>query len=99
MGRQPNWYRDLVAKVIAEREVEEARNRPPPPKPTRITTQHAREYQRMWTGGYPYPPEFYELTCGARTRAGTPCKLRSLYSNGRCKFHCGLSTGPKTEQR
>lgn len=41
--------------------------------------------------------QFTELTCGARTRAGTPCKQRGLYSNGRCKLHGGLSTGPRTE--
>lgn len=34
--------------------------------------------------------------CGAKTRAGTPCKLKSVYSNGRCHLHGGLSTGPKT---
>jgi hypothetical protein len=36
------------------------------------------------------------LTWGAKTRAGTPCKLTSLYESGRCKFHGGLSTGPTT---
>jgi len=36
-------------------------------------------------------------TCGAKTRAGTPCKQRAIYRNGRCKFHGGLATGPKTE--
>jgi hypothetical protein len=96
MGRQPNWYRDLVASVIAEAEAERAANKPQPPMPRRITTQHAREYQRL--NKYPYPPEFYAFTCGARTRAGTPCKIRSLWLNGRCKFHGGLSTGPRTEQ-
>ena len=38
-----------------------------------------------------------EDACGARTRAGTPCKLKSIYWNGRCKFHGGLSTGPKSD--
>ena len=32
--------------------------------------------------------------CGAKTRAGTPCKLKAVYASGRCKFHGGLSTGP-----
>lgn len=36
-------------------------------------------------------------TCGAKTRAGTPCKQKAIYRNGRCKFHGGLATGPKTE--
>lgn len=36
-------------------------------------------------------------TCGAKTRVGTPCKQKAIYRNGRCKFHGGLATGPKTE--
>lgn len=39
---------------------------------------------------------FAGLKCGAKTRAGTPCKQTALYSNGRCGLHGGLSTGPKT---
>ena len=35
-------------------------------------------------------------TCGAKTRAGHSCKQKAIYSNGRCKWHGGLSTGPKT---
>jgi hypothetical protein len=93
MGRQSRWLRDLVAKVQAEVKAEQARNRP---KPRRMSTQHAREYQRL--AQRPYPPEFYAFTCGARTRRGTACKIRSLWFNGRCKFHGGLSTGPKSKQ-
>jgi hypothetical protein len=37
-------------------------------------------------------------TCGARTRQGTSCKNTRIYSNGRCKNHGGLSTGPKTPE-
>lgn len=36
-------------------------------------------------------------TCGAKTRAGAPCKQKAIYSNGRCKFHGGLATGPTTD--
>ena len=35
-------------------------------------------------------------TCGAKTRAGTPCQRRDLLRGGRCRLHGGLSTGPKT---
>ncbi|MDL2317076.1 hypothetical protein LJC59_08400, partial [Desulfovibrio sp. OttesenSCG-928-A18] len=42
----------------------------------------------------PFPEVLRGLTCGARTRKGTPCKLKDLYRSGRCKFHGGLSTGP-----
>jgi len=44
----------------------------------------------------PYP-DISGLTCGARTRAGTPCKITSIFSNGRCKFHGGRSTGARTK--
>lgn len=33
--------------------------------------------------------------CGAKTRKGTPCQCKQLFRGGRCKFHGGLSTGPK----
>ena len=49
---------------------------------------------------YSYPPPTYPslpaelvgMTCGAKTRAGTPCKRTDIFSNGRCKFHGGLSS-------
>ncbi len=34
--------------------------------------------------------------CGARTRRGSICLCKKLGRGGRCKFHGGLSTGPKT---
>lgn len=43
-----------------------------------------------------YPKELHDLRCGAKTRAGTPCKMKSIYSNSRCKLHGGLSTGPRS---
>ncbi|MFV3305797.1 HGGxSTG domain-containing protein [Pseudomonas sp. NY15181] len=43
----------------------------------------------------PFPEELRGLCCGAKTRAGTPCKRRDLYASGRCKLHGGLSTGPR----
>lgn len=45
-----------------------------------------------------FPNEFHYLRCGAKTRAGTPCKMKSIYSNTRCKLHGGLSTGAKTKE-
>lgn len=35
--------------------------------------------------------------CGARTRAGLSCRMTAIFDNGRCKWHGGCSTGPKTE--
>lgn len=34
--------------------------------------------------------------CGAKTRKGHPCSNKSEPGRRRCKFHGGLSTGPKT---
>ena len=46
----------------------------------------------------PFPEELRGLTCGAKTKGSRgPCRLTSLYSNGRCKFHGGLSTGPTSD--
>lgn len=40
---------------------------------------------------------FVDLKCGARSkRTGLPCPQKGLYANGRCRWHGGLSTGPKT---
>lgn len=44
----------------------------------------------------PLPDDLKKLTCGAKTRAGTPCKQKAIFINGRCKWHGGLSTGPRT---
>lgn len=47
----------------------------------------------------PFPEECRGMTCGAKTRKGTPCQQTALYGgNGRCKFHGGMSTGPKTKK-
>jgi hypothetical protein len=35
--------------------------------------------------------------CGARTRAGHPCKAPAM-TNGRCRMHGGASTGPRTPE-
>lgn len=64
---------------------------------------HEAESVKWAERGYQYPPPAYspfpeelrDLTCGAKTRAGTPCKRRDLFRSGRCKLHGGLSTGPK----
>jgi hypothetical protein len=43
-------------------------------------------------------PAYWIQACGARNRKGQPCQVKTLYRNGRCKFHGGLSTGPKTKE-
>lgn len=36
--------------------------------------------------------------CGAKTRKGTPCRAKPIPGKARCKFHGGLSTGPRTPE-
>nr|WP_303645120.1 HGGxSTG domain-containing protein [Rubellimicrobium arenae] len=38
------------------------------------------------------------VPCGARTRKGLPCRLKSEPGRRRCKFHGGKSTGPRTAE-
>jgi hypothetical protein len=67
--------------------------------------QHEAVAQEWAERGYQHPaPDFpampddlASMTCGAKTRAGTPCKLTAIYISGRCKWHGGCSTGPTTE--
>lgn len=35
--------------------------------------------------------------CGARTRRGTTCRSPAM-ANGKCRFHGGKSTGPRTAE-
>ena len=43
--------------------------------------------------------QFAGLRCGARgKRTGRPCPHTGLYGNGRCHWHGGPSTGPKTPE-
>lgn len=72
----------------------------------RAYIEEAERRQAKWRKrGYPSPPppsvpfpdDLRGLACGATTRRGQPCKRTDLYLNGRCKFHGGLSTGPKSK--
>ena len=38
------------------------------------------------------------VICGAKTRKGSPCRNRSEPGRTRCKFHGGMSTGPRTPE-
>ena len=40
--------------------------------------------------------EIMRITCGARTRAGHPCRRKGTGKGRRCRNHGGRSTGPRT---
>lgn len=46
----------------------------------------------------PRPPRVERARCGARTRKGTPCRCQPVEGKRRCRYHGGLSTGPKTAE-
>ncbi|MGZ5030204.1 MAG: HGGxSTG domain-containing protein [Methylobacter sp.] len=50
-----------------------------------------RNYQYPPLKTEPFPEDLRSLECGAKTRAGTPCKQKAIYANGRCKWHGGCS--------
>lgn len=56
----------------------------------------ARGYRPPSPALPPMPADLRNLACGAKTRRGTPCKRTDLMINGRCKFHGGMSTGPRS---
>jgi hypothetical protein len=58
----------------------------------------SRHPGRGWLkhGGRPGSPD-NAPRCGARTRSGVPCKGPAM-KNGRCRFHGGPSTGPRTPE-
>ncbi|MBT4129683.1 MAG: hypothetical protein HOE44_03065 [Candidatus Marinimicrobia bacterium] len=50
-------------------------------------------------------PKWLRPQCGAKTRAGRPCRATAVWDkktnspvNGRCRMHGGLSTGPVTPE-
>ncbi|WP_371922636.1 HGGxSTG domain-containing protein [Simiduia sp. 21SJ11W-1] len=69
--------------------------------------QQRASWLRWWNEGQrngpkptvAFPDACRGLRCGAKTRAGTPCKNSGTdYPNGRCRFHGGPSTGPRTSE-
>jgi hypothetical protein len=46
-----------------------------------------------------FPLECRDMVCGGKgRRSGRPCQCKEIYTNGRCKWHGGASTGPKTAE-
>ena len=52
----------------------------------RIEDARQRALARLWE------------PCGAMTRKGTPCRCKPIPGKKRCKYHGGMSTGPRTPE-
>ncbi len=55
---------------------------------------HAKRRGRLKNGN-PVGDFLRAPRCGARTRAGTPCRAPAM-RNGKCRLHGGRSSGPRT---
>ncbi|WP_376873307.1 HGGxSTG domain-containing protein [Albirhodobacter sp. R86504] len=99
LGRQTVSYWERKPKVDlrahALRQIGMILALPPPNRPIR----------KLWAQAFEEPPlrligplTGQRVRCGAKTRKGTPCAAMSLPNKRRCKFHGGMSTGPKTQE-
>jgi hypothetical protein len=106
MGRHTKgvaaFWASIHEATIRQRQFEEwAADLPDDEK--RVLHRHpAQRRQKAIDAGRIYVPRrpdyLRNLTCGARTSSGKPCRMTALFPNGRCIWHGGKSTGPKTPE-
>ena len=66
--------------------------------PEELMADHEAWVQRATRKPPPPKPRKQKVQCGARTiSTGKPCRAKAL-ANGRCKYHGGMSTGPRTPE-
>ena len=65
---------------------------------TRIEAENIEKRLAEWRARQADRDAKLRVTCGAKTRAGHPCKMKSEPGRRRCKFHGGKSTGPRTAE-
>jgi hypothetical protein len=114
MARSSNFFREIVASVMAEH----AATRPPTePDPWRICpfAAHGNDsrptscrdcmdgrcarFEELGLDDSGCPlPKAERPRCGAKTRSGKPCQARVVPGKRRCRMHGGLSTGPRTAE-
>lgn len=63
-----------------------------------ITLSHLRVFQAANALRSAVDAQMHRQDCGALTRRGMACKLKSEPGKARCRLHGGLSTGPKTTE-
>lgn len=64
-------------------------------------TRNGRALSRFWKRwGHLWTARLWPIRCGAkRKRDGLPCQGRAVTGRLRCKFHGGMSTGPRSFKR
>lgn len=105
MGRHPKGVAEALAKLYEAARAQRAwhdyaRTLPDADKRKLFRQWWERAEAAQAAGRYvpACPPYLRGLTCGAIKRDGQPCRSTTLCANGRCKFHGGRSTGPRTPE-
>lgn len=104
MGRQfksvTEALRQVDAWIIERREFEKVAALLPDDDKRDLFRAFARSRQEAIEAGrifIPSRPSYLRgFTCGARIRSGAPCRMTALFPSGRCIWHGGKSTGPRT---
>jgi hypothetical protein len=105
MGRHSKGVAEFHAAMrlwMARQRQFEERAKVQPDDVKRILFRHwwAKASEAEAAGWYvPSCPSYLRgLTCGAIKKSGLACGSTTLCANGRCKFHGGASTGPRTAE-
>lgn len=106
MGRHPKAVADVMAlfrdATIRQRQFEEwAATLSDADKRVLFRVFARRRQEAIEAGRYYIPSRpgyLRNLTCGAGASSGKPCRMTALFENGRCIWHGGKSTGPKTPE-
>lgn len=86
--------------MIARQRAQQAADLPDEERRKLYRTWFEDAWRRQNAGQFApsYPDYLRGLTCGAIKKNGKPCRMTTLGVSGRCKFHGGASTGPRTEE-
>src|SRR5687767_10105524 len=106
MGRHTKGVSEALAAfhlaTIRQRQFEEWAATLPDDDRRTLFRIFARRRQAAIDAGRHYiplrPGYLRGLTCGARAACGDPCRMTALFPNGRCIWHGGKSTGPRTPE-
>lgn len=105
MGRQTKVLSDaleLMAQAVeAQRTWSDVAAQLPDDQRRALYREWSQDAWRRYHAGQhvpSYPAYLRGLTCGAIKKNGKPCGSTALGTSGRCKFHGGASTGPRTDE-
>lgn len=106
MGRHPNSLATMLATLSElleqQRQSEDMAAALPDGERRKLHRAYSKQKQAAIDAGSLYIPSrptyLHNLTCGARSRSGNPCRMTALFENGRCIWHGGKSTGPTSSE-